>query len=116
MKFLRLHHVALNIRDIDDARKFYVGCLGLPEVARPDFGFPGLWLGLGEQTLHLIPSDEVAAHGQHFALQVEDLEAALEDLASRGIHPEGRLDVPNAGRQAFVRDPFGNLIELNEPN
>jgi len=116
MKFRRLQHVALNITNVDEARKFYIDLLELPEVYRPDFGFPGLWLGLGDQTLHLLQVDDPPAHGQHFALQVDDIEATLDDLATRGLKPVGRLDIPGAGRQAFIRDPFGNMIELNEPN
>ena len=116
MKFRRVHHVAVNVADVQEARRFYVELLGLPEMPRPDFGFPGVWLDAGEQELHLLQSDESPAHGQHFAFEVEDIEATLSDLATRGVKPVGRLDIPGAGRQAFIRDPFGNMIELNEPN
>lgn len=116
MKFRRVHHVALNVADLQEARRFYVELLGLPERDRPDFGFPGVWLDAGEQEVHLLQSVESPARGQHFAFEVEDIEETLADLATRGVKPVGRLEIPGAGRQAFLRDPFGNVIELNEPN
>lgn len=116
MRFRRVHHVALNVTDVQEARAFYVDLLELSEIPRPDFGFPGLWLDLGDQQLHLFQSDDSPAHGQHFAFEVEDIESTLSDLAERGVKPVGRLDIPGAGRQAFIRDPFGNMIEINEPN
>jgi catechol 2,3-dioxygenase-like lactoylglutathione lyase family enzyme len=39
-----LFHVAIKTNDLDATRAFYCGVLGLKEVFRPDFGFPGAWL------------------------------------------------------------------------
>jgi len=112
-----LHHVALNVRDLDVALGFYVGALGLRPLPRPELAVPGAWLQAGPSQVHLVVVTEPRPdRGQHFALAVADLEAVIADLEARGVAVT-RLDpVAGAGRQAFVRDPFGNLIELNEPD
>ena len=53
--------------------------------------------------------------GAHFALHVEDLDAAVDALRAKGIKVDPVPEMPGAGRQAFLTDPAGNLIELNQP-
>ena len=111
-----VHHVSLVVRDLAAARRFYLEALELEEIPRPAFPFPGLWLRSGAQEIHLIerPDFEPPA-GQHFAFRARGLDALRERLAARGVEVRGPIDVPGAGRQAFLKDPTGNLIELNEP-
>jgi len=53
---------------------------------------------------------------RHFALQVDDLEAALDELIVEGLAPtdatitEGKTGI----RYLFIRDPDGNFIEIAE--
>ena len=116
MKLEGVHHVSLNVEDVETARRFYVEVLGLEEIPRPPFPFPGAWLRSGGQEIHLIAeANHRAPEGQHFAFRVADLGAAAAELAALGVKVGGPIDVPGAGRQAFLRDPSGNLIELNEP-
>jgi catechol 2,3-dioxygenase-like lactoylglutathione lyase family enzyme len=116
MKLQGVHHVSLNVGDVEAARRFYVEVLGLEEIARPAFPFPGAWLRSGSHEIHLIRVEgHQAPEGQHFAFRVDDVDAAAAELAARGVKVGGPVDVPGAGRQAFLRDPSGNLIELNQP-
>jgi catechol 2,3-dioxygenase-like lactoylglutathione lyase family enzyme len=116
MKLQGVHHVSLNVRDVEEARRFYVEVLGLEEIPRPAFPFPGAWLRSGGQEIHLIRQEgQRAPEGQHFAFHVDDVDGAAAALAARGVAVGGPMDVPGAGRQAFLRDPSGNLIELNQP-
>jgi len=112
-----IHHVALDVDDLDAALRFYVDGMGFTELRRPDFGFPGAWLDTGTHQVHLV---EVSGPmppngGAHFALHVEDRDAAIEELRAKGIKVDPIPEVPGAGRQAFLVDPAGNLIELNQP-
>ena len=110
-----LHHVSINVRDVHAARDFYVGVLGLTERGdRPDFGFDGAWLDAGSQQIHLIKADVPPDRGQHFALAVADLDAAVAELRGRGITVTDPVPV-GSGRQSFLCDPAGNRIELQEP-
>jgi catechol 2,3-dioxygenase-like lactoylglutathione lyase family enzyme len=114
VKPVGIHHVNLLFDDIDAARTFYAETMGFEEIERPDFGFPGLWFRMGEHQLHLSPGAAPNSL-QHFALEVEDLDAALADLADRGLVVTPSDPLEGAGRQAFLTDPTGNLIELNQP-
>lgn len=112
---LGLHHVSINVRDADEAARFYIDLLGLiRRDDRPDFGFGGAWLDAGGQQVHLLEGAPPAAVGQHFALQVDDLDAAIEELRASGVTVSD-ASLVGTGRQAFLSDPSGNGIELHEP-
>jgi glyoxylase I family protein len=117
MKVRGVHHVALNVVDIDEAVRFYTGVLGFDVVERPDFGFPGAWLQAGAQQVHLAPTEERGEDSfQHFALHVTDIDAAITDVRAAGWKVDPVPHMAGAGHQAFLRDPSGNLIELNQPD
>lgn len=110
-----MHHVSINVSDVEEALRFYVDVLGLrPRADRPDFGFGGAWLDVGGQQVHLIEAGPPAALGQHFAIQVADLDAAIAELRGRGVSISDPSPV-GTGRQAFLSDPSGNGIELHQP-
>ena len=110
-----LHHVSINVDDVPAARDFYVRVLGLTERPdRPDFSFDGAWLDAGDQQVHLIEADVLPPLGQHFALAVNNLDAAVADLRALGVPVTDPVPV-GLGRQAFVSDPAGNRVELQEP-
>ena len=114
MRPVAVHHVSINVRDVGEATRFYVEQLGLQRrTDRPDFGFAGAWLDAGSQQVHLIEGDPPPALGQHFALLVDDLDAAISELRSRGVDVTDASAVGTA-RQAFLRDPSGNGIELHQ--
>lgn len=112
-----VHHVALCVDDVDTARRFYLDVLGCTERSdRPDFGLPGAWLDAGTQQIHLMAFEEAApASMAHFALRVDDLDAWCAHLDACGVPYDRARPIAGAGRQAFLRDPAGNQIELNQP-
>lgn len=111
-----LNHVALFVRDLETACRFYGEALGLPSLPRPDFSFGGAWFALGSQELHLItgePADQAARQAFHFALRVDDAYAAADVLRERGITEfRGPAPRPDGAVQVFLQDPDGYLIEL----
>jgi catechol 2,3-dioxygenase-like lactoylglutathione lyase family enzyme len=115
MQALGIHHVSINVTDTAAAVGFYTNVLGLAErTDRPDFSFAGAWLDLGGQQVHLLEIDMPNQKGQHFAMWVADLDAAVEEIRGHGITVSDPKPV-GPGRQAFLHDPSGNLVELNEP-
>ena len=115
MQPLGVHHVSINVGDVATAVEFYTTVLGLTlRTDRPDFGFGGAWLDLGDQQVHLIEGTAPDNLGQPFAIRVGDIDAAVTELKGKGIEVRGPVYV-GAGRQAFFSDPAGNLVELNEP-
>ena len=116
-------HVAISVTDLDAARDFYCDVLGFEELRRPDFGFPGLWLRVGDLQLHLGVVDEAPSPGPgfpHFALYVptEKFDATIQALRAVDVtmlgEPSPRVDFGATVRAAFITDPSGNVIELTD--
>jgi catechol 2,3-dioxygenase-like lactoylglutathione lyase family enzyme len=102
----------------DEARAFYAGVLGLPEVPKPAelAGRGGCWFRVGAgQGLHVGVLDPfVPSVKGHPALRVRDV-PTLEQLVARIIDAGFVVDwadVPVADARCKVLDPFGNLVEL----
>jgi glyoxylase I family protein len=119
--FLALHHVSLLVADTARALGFYRDILGLAvDSSRPDLGYPGVWLAVGDQQIHLLelPNPDAVtgrpAHGgrdRHAAFLVRDLAALRQRLDAAGIP----YTLSRSGRRAlFCRDPDGNALELIE--
>ena len=114
-----LHHVAINVTDLELSVEFYKSVLGLEELERPGFDFPGAWFALGDRQLHLmVVRDSKTLRGihpqeGHFALRVSSYSASLDRLKKAGIEfrefPHGSTQWP----QIHFTDPDGNVIELN---
>jgi glyoxylase I family protein len=118
---LALHHVSILVADAERARRFYEDLLGLKPLERPDLGFPGAWLALGDaQQLHLmqLPNPDSREgrpeHGgrdYHLALRVAYLAPFIERLEQAGVvYTRSRSGRPSI----FFRDPDGNAVELME--
>lgn len=109
-----LHHVSLNVSNMEEAEAFYVNILGLKVLPRPDFDFDGRWLSMGERQIHLIDAEVPTQVGQHVAFRVADVDAAVAEVRAKGIEATDPFPV-GTGRQAFIYDPSGNKVELNQP-
>jgi catechol 2,3-dioxygenase-like lactoylglutathione lyase family enzyme len=119
MKVVGVEHVQLAIPAgaEAEARAFYSGLLGIPEVPKPaalaDNG--GAWFDNGPVKIHVgVDPDFRPAKKAHPALIVEDLEALLIRLQRAGVTIKRDSKLPGYSR-AFVSDPFGNRVELMEP-
>ncbi|MHB1781654.1 MAG: VOC family protein [Acidimicrobiales bacterium] len=114
MKALGLHHVSINVCNVGEAVTFYRDVLGFQvRDDRPAFSFGGAWLDVGPQQVHLIDKPVPDYLGQHFAVGVGDLDATVAELRAKGVDVSDPVPV-GAARQAFLRDPSGNSIELQE--
>ena len=108
--------MSINVRDTAESVEFYTDLLGLTaRTDRPDFSFGGAWLDIAGQQVHLIEGEVPNSCGQHFAIQVADLDAAVAELRERGVEVRDPSVVGSGRDQAFLFDPSGNMIELHEP-
>jgi catechol 2,3-dioxygenase-like lactoylglutathione lyase family enzyme len=100
-----------------EARAFYEGVLGIPEVPKPPnlAARGGCWFVRGALRIHLgVERDFRAARKAHPALLVEDLAALRVRIEDAGY--TCTTDEPLEGYdRVYVDDPFGNRIELLEP-
>ena len=127
----RIHHVAIIVRDIEQALAVYRDLLGLPvelilpiESDRVTIAF----LRVGESKIELVqPTDDttgvarfLATKGEgfhHLCLEVPDLAAVLDDLAARGVELIDRAPRRGAeGPVAFLHPRAGRgvMVELIE--
>ncbi len=116
-----LHHVTIPVRDLERSKRFYGGLLGLEEIERPPFGFPGAWYSLGDGQLHLIADGggtfrqdaRIESRDAHFAIRVESFERALELLRSEGMEAKVDRHSVTGFPQLYIVDPDGHVIEIN---
>lgn len=115
----KFHHASLIVADTEISLEFYHGILGLAvDPGRPDLGYPGAWLQLGEHQIHLLELPNPDQHREnpdhggrdrHLALSIRDL-AVLEEVLNRAGIDYTRS---RSGRAAlFCRDPDGNVLEF----
>ena len=122
----QIDHVTFVVHSLEQSRGFYKDLLGMAEVPRPGFSFPGLWFQAGSTQIHLIlegldsgsaksviPEHRSISRTRHIAFEVASAAEAVRILAEHHIEivagPKSRPDGPT---QLYVFDPDRNLIEL----
>lgn len=124
----RLDHVALQVADIDRAIAFYTEVLDLPLMFKTEdrkHGEVFAYLELEGGNLELL--SRIDSDGQpipftrpeiqkpycpHVALAVDDIDAAVEKLQSKGIALiDGPLIIPGKVRWLYFSDPDNNVLE-----
>ena len=117
---LRINHVSINALDLEESVAFYVDLLGAEPIATPNFGIPVQWLALGRTQLHLFERDIKPTSHHHLGITVDDLEpvyrAAERHNAFDDVAFHNRLvELPGDVVQLYIRDPAGNLVEIDSP-
>jgi len=116
MKPLGFDHIHFTVRDLDEAGGFY-GKLGFVLLGRMEHGGESAQItspGGLTVDLHVAKATENPEYN-HFAVTVEDLDAAISELEEQGIRVDGPVEVRATGRRlATVRDPSGFLVQLVE--
>jgi lactoylglutathione lyase len=120
LKIKEFMHAKLDVADLERSERFYAELLGLREIVRyempgetilqmsPTGRSPGveLWFRQGQQPA---PAGEF-----HIAFAVDDTRAWVEHLRQHGVAVAEEPFQKGGETIAFVRDPDGYLVELNE--
>jgi len=114
-----LHHVQLAMPPDEEraAIDFYEGVLGLEQVPKPAELSPrgGVWFRSGTLEVHLgVEEGFHPAVKAHPAFLVEDLERVRARVEMSGFKVVDTVQLEGF-RRVYVRDPFGNRLELIEP-
>ena len=119
IELVRLHHVSFAVGDLTASKRFFGEVVGLPELDRPKFDFPGAWYAVGDRQLHLIEQTGAGrdaagriSRSDHMAIEVKDLDAVRETLQGAGIEFQNGENAALGFEQVFCSDPDGHTIEF----
>jgi len=131
---LSFHHIGISVADLDESIAWYKEMLGFEEIMRMEQGetikemkighiqrgncYIELFQVAGAKPLpeyRRDPNADLAVHGlKHFGLQVDSVQAALEELKAKGVEVAMEpIDTPGIVF-TFIRDNSGNAFELIE--
>ena len=120
MKAIGFNHVSIPARDVDETVRFYEEVFGLERIPTYNFGFRSTYLRCGDLQLHVFESDDPPHGGQHFALDVDDFHAVHARATALGYlddrHGAAIRELPDGAVQMYLRDPAGNLVEVDWPD
>jgi catechol 2,3-dioxygenase-like lactoylglutathione lyase family enzyme len=116
----RVNHVSISATDMDASQAFYERLLGARRIPSPNFDVDVRWLALGDTQLHLFTSEDRGSRGHHFGVEV-DLDALVsayrmateEGVLEEQVFNGALIGLPGDVVQLYLRDPCGNLIELD---
>lgn len=114
-----IHHIQLAMPPGEEeaALRFYGGLLGLEVFPKPDSLAPrgGLWFHSGSLEVHIgLEENFHPAVRAHPAFLVDGLDLLRERLQAAGLRIDEDVQLEGF-RRFYVRDPFGNRLELIEP-
>ena len=126
-----LNHYMIRVKNIDRTRDFYRDALALTQMERPNFPFPGYWLGRDDKIwVHMaqdgVPNAELFYRGSK-PNAARDNSGVVDHIAFGAANPDefrarfeqmkcdwwARSFPESKLFQMFVRDPDGLSIELN---
>ena len=122
--FKRIDHVEITPSDVEKTIDFYVDIIGFTVKSRHEIDRPPMkeviYLELGDTVIELISAENPSPKSEDpwqvqyrgIALEVEDMDKAVEHLKSKGVEiTVPPVDLGNSLR-GEIRDPDGLIIEL----
>jgi lactoylglutathione lyase len=117
--------VKLEVHDLEASAAFYTDVFGLVELRRIEAVITGrpiseicyrpTYAGGALFVLAKFHDTEKPAHKEVIiGFSVDDLDAAMDRATSAGGQIAEYLETPDYGNLAFIRDPEGHLIQVNQ--
>jgi catechol 2,3-dioxygenase-like lactoylglutathione lyase family enzyme len=110
------------INDLNKAREFYEGTLGLSvEVLDDEHGLTRLKLADGDAVLMYLSAEMTPASYTMLNFEVDDIDAAVDELSERGVvferyesfqHDEKGIVRAPGPQIAWFKDPSGNTLSV----
>lgn len=117
----RINHISIGAANLQESVRFYSDVFGAVPIDTPNFGYPVQWLRIADLQLHLFERPVAAPEYHHFALVVDDFESIFEATRKRNLQDRDTMgyhlnELPSGQVQLYIRDPGGNLVEINHPD
>jgi catechol 2,3-dioxygenase-like lactoylglutathione lyase family enzyme len=121
MRAIGLNHVSIHAVDLEQSVRFYTEVFAMERIPTYTFAFPVQYLRLGDLQLHLFQRDTPAPRFHHIAIDVDDFEAVYAKAHELGIQDSTTFfsdiyELPDGAVQMYLRDPAGNLVEVDWPD
>lgn len=121
MRATGLNHLSIGARDLNASLRFYEEVLGMERIPTYNFGFRTQYLRLGDLQLHVFELEDHVPMFQHFAIDVDDFHAVYDKAKALGMLDGETFrnavnELPDGSVQMYLRDPGGNLLEVDWPD
>jgi len=110
--------LSLYVQDVEKAKAFYTEFLGMkliPAFSSPTFVYlqPIEGTLIAIQDVSALPPGETALQGGfEINLEVEDVDAALQEWRAKGVEVLSEVTDMGAGRWFRAKDPIGHVIAV----
>ena len=125
---MKIHHVSLSVKNLENSVKFYKDIFGFSEVnrfERKDLGGKAVFLKLGDTHIELWQFDKQIENKddlsnlniigiKHIAFGVSNIEEKYNEIKSENIEISELKMGASGKRYAFLKDPDGIPLELYE--
>jgi catechol 2,3-dioxygenase-like lactoylglutathione lyase family enzyme len=120
MSATRVNHVSVHAPELAASVAWYEDLFGARRIATPNFGMPVQWLGIGDTQVHLFERATDAPSHHHFAFAVDDFPAVYRRAGELHAYDHDAFghhffELPGDTAQLYLRDPGGNLVEVDAP-
>ncbi len=121
MRATGFNHVSVHAIDLEESVRFYEDVLGLERIPTYGFAFPVQYLRLGDLQLHIFQRSGDAPMFHHIGVDVDDFDAAYRRADELGAFDREAFfhhmyELPDGSVQLYLRDPAGNLVEIDWPD
>ncbi len=107
---MRLNHITLPARNVENSASFYVR-LGLTQIVASYPHYARLLAPRGDTTLSLHQADGIAGSSASIHFEVEDVDRTVQQLKQAGFDFVcDPVDQPYLWREAILSDPDGHRI------
>jgi uncharacterized glyoxalase superfamily protein PhnB len=127
--FKKFGKIIVTVRDYDEALDFYVGKLGFVKLIDKEIA-PGMrWVSIApsESNETVVVFEKATSEtdkkrlGQQFKtmtidLVTENLDKTYEELSAKGVEFVEKPTLAPWGKQAVIKDLYGNIFDIVEEN
>ena len=125
MQLKGIHHIALNVKDLDRAERFYTDVLGFQVTHRFSKGLRHLMLETGNAAIALFETPDLKVEEAmnllsedgylHLALEADpaDFKAIIKELQTKKIQIDNGPVKRGNGESVYFNDPDHNHLEIH---
>ena len=121
MKVVGFNHLSIGAKNMEESVRFYERVFGMERIPTYNFGFKTQYLRCGDLQLHVFELEDHIPRFQHFAIDVDDFQGVYDvaremNALDNETFRNSVNELPDGSVQMYIRDPGGNLVEVDWPD